>query len=226
MCGRYNIIDNAAIQALLDSLDVSGNLGARVNVAPTEKVPAIISTGDVNELHDMRWWLTPSWAPEVSTKYSMFNARIESVASSKAFRSPFQKQRAVLPASSFIEWCKTKSGSKQPYLVKAEEGCLALAGVWDLWQKSGDQLESCAILTTNAVPGMQWLHHRMPLMVEKSDLEVWLDPSTPSEVIEEISLKPLSQSLLAYPITAEVGNSSHKSLSLLESVGDPVEIKH
>tara|TARA_R100000900_G_scaffold13099_1_gene11488 strand:- start:293504 stop:293761 length:258 start_codon:yes stop_codon:yes gene_type:complete len=80
------------LQNLLDSLGIDVRLPPpRYNVAPTE---------DVLLLHDgqgelARWWLTPSWAKEVSTKYSMFNARAESLTQSPAFAAPSRASVAL-----------------------------------------------------------------------------------------------------------------------------------
>ena len=38
----------------------------------------------------MRWWLVPHWSTGPQHKFSMFNARAETLASSPAYRDPFQ----------------------------------------------------------------------------------------------------------------------------------------
>ncbi|TNF09166.1 MAG: SOS response-associated peptidase, partial [Gammaproteobacteria bacterium] len=116
MCGRYNIIDDPAIRDLLQYLGIRQHLQTTYNIAPTEMVPVIRQGEAAPELCRMRWWLVPSWAKEPSTKYSMFNARAEGLAESRAFRHPFKRQRCILPASSFIEW--RKEDGKQPYDIR------------------------------------------------------------------------------------------------------------
>lgn len=130
MCGRFNITEMPGLQNLLDSLGIDVRLPPpRYNVAPIE---------DVLLLHDgqgelARWWVTPSWAKEVSTKYSMFNARAESLTQSPAFRGPFKSQCGIVPMSSFIEW-RTDQGHKQPWLITNKDSPLALAALWDVWR--------------------------------------------------------------------------------------------
>ena len=84
MCGRFNITDDPFLQALLTELGISINLPTRINIAPTEYVPVVRQISGHRELVDMRWWLVPAWAKEVSSKFSMFNARSETITDSKA----------------------------------------------------------------------------------------------------------------------------------------------
>ncbi len=220
MCGRYNIIDDPASRALLEILGIPFRLVDRYNIAPTESVPVVIQdTNGERVIHEMRWWLTPSWAPEMSTRYSMFNARAETVNSSRAFKGPFRHHRGIMPASSFIEWQATARG-KQPFLIKPESGRIAFAAIWDVWDRPEAYIESCSLITTAAVEGLEWLHKRMPLMLADDQIDLWLDHQ--AEIREVLPLlKPgLPEDLLAYPIASRVNNARHKDRELLEPLGE------
>ena len=226
MCGRFNIVDDAAMRALLDSLNLTTRLATQVNIAPTETVPVVVREPAGHQIHVMRWWLTPSWAPEISNQYSMFNARAESLEKSRAFRGPYRHHRGIIPASSFLEWRQSEHGGKQPYLVRPETGCFVFAALWDVWQKQGSYLESCTIVTTQAVAGLRWLHDRMPLLLDAQDINPWLDPSTDLATIDRIRTKVSSANFCAYPVSSDLNNSRHKLFELLEPIDDPIEIKH
>ena len=128
VCGRYNVTDDPALRALLDLLGIDvGTLPTRYNIAPTDMVPAIhVADGEVR-LSEMRWWLVPHWSSGPSTDYAMFNARAENLEQSRAFKGPFQYRRALIPASSFIEWQKMPDG-KQPWLIQPEAGAFRFGG--------------------------------------------------------------------------------------------------
>ena len=150
MCERFNVIDNPELQQLLRDLGIDLGVPTANNIAPTEAIAvARVNRDNQRELQAMRWWLTPSWAPEVSTRYSMFNAKSETLQKSKAFRRPFERQRGIVPMSSFIEW-KTIDGRKQPYLIEGEGRALAAAAIWDYWDRGEEALYSCALITTAA----------------------------------------------------------------------------
>jgi len=162
MCGRFNVIDSPGLQQLLRDLGIDLSLPQAVNVAPTENI-ALVRVGESGPAVDFaRWWLTPSWAKEVSQEYSMFNARSEKLASSPAFRGPFRRHRGLVPMSSFIEW-RTENGVKQPWLISNEEQALAVAALWDVWEGGETPLLSCTLVTTAAAEAFKPMK-RGPLM--------------------------------------------------------------
>lgn len=62
------------------------NVPARYNIAPTQTVPFIHHDADGQQvLREGRWWLVPSWAKEMP-KAAMFNAQVETVDTSGAFK--------------------------------------------------------------------------------------------------------------------------------------------
>ena len=152
MCGRFNVIDSPGLQQLLQDLGIDLRLPTAVNVAPTEQVCMVRDLDGSRQLDSARWWLTPSWSKAVDQKYSMFNARSETLATSRAFRHPFKSQRGIVPMSSFIEW--RKEGSvKRPWLISGEDEALAVAALWDVWEGAAQPLLSCTLVTTRLSPG-------------------------------------------------------------------------
>lgn len=232
MCGRYNITDDPATRALMDLLGIPFHLTDRYNVAPTEPVPVVfneqysestlraagVASNSQRQIRDMRWWLTPSWAPELSTKYSMFNARAETLETSRAFKGPFRHHRGIMPAQSFIEWKSSEGGAKKtPYLIKPDSGRIAFAAIWDTWEKPEAYIESCSLITTAAVPELAWLHHRMPVMLADDELDTWLDMQTPVTELRAMLLPRLLGEWSAQPLDLAVNNARHKQKDLFNS---------
>jgi len=218
LCGRYNVIDDPLLRELMRELGVADVPATMVNVAPTETVPIVVATAAGRQLRYMRWWLTPSWSDGPSTRYSMFNAKSETVAASRAFRNPFRRHRGIVPASSFIEWHTTPQG-KQPWLIKPGSGAFAFAAIWDHWERDGVVLESCALLTTAAVPGFARIHHRMPVMLGPEDFGAWLDPLAEIADPAHFFTPRLPAPVTIAPLDRAVNNARNKSLALLQPVG-------
>lgn len=208
MCGRYNIIDDPAIRDLLAFLGIREHLHTAYNIAPTEMVPVIRQGSEGPELCRMRWWLVPAWVKEPGTQYSMFNARAEGLAESRAFRHPFKRQRCILPASSFIEWC-TDDG-KQPYDIRMQEGALAFAGLWDYWGEGAERIYSCAMITTEATPAFRHIHSRMPVMLERGMLQQWLNPEVEGRSLMACLMPGLLGPLQVVPVDSRINNSRVK----------------
>ncbi|MFT5482293.1 MAG: putative SOS response-associated peptidase YedK [Halieaceae bacterium] len=220
MCGRFNVIDNPDLQQLLQELGIDLGLATTTNIAPTETIAVVCRDAGSNaQLREMRWWLTPSWAPEISTKYSMFNAKSETLASSRAFKGSFQRRRGVVPVSSFIEW-KTEAGVKQPYLIAATDGALPLAAIWDRWVMEDQELFSCALVTTAAAEGFRDVHHRMPVMLDGDGCKLWLDNAAELENLQSLFTPTLRHDLRVTPIDRRVNNARNKGSELLLPTGE------
>ncbi len=209
MCGRVNITDDPFIRELMAALGVPVPLKSHFNVAPTDTVPLIIEERAKRAVHSMRWWLTPSWAPEVSSKYSMFNAKSETLAQSRAFRTPFHRQRGILPASSFIEWQKADTG-KQPWCIQPTDQAIAFAALWDRWEKHGNFIESCTIITTAAPPEFTHIHHRFPVMLTLEECEVWLNADSETSALTPFFRPEIKYQMEMFPISTAINNANNK----------------
>lgn len=145
MCGRYAI--TSPLEAIIAAFSLKGpraNLQPRYNAAPSQYLPVIRASRDGREMVPMRWGLVPSWSKGPDARFSMINARAETVASKPAYRGPFRHRRCLVPANGFFEWKRGSSG-KQPYFItlKSSEP-FAFAGLWDHWTSpDGSEMESC-----------------------------------------------------------------------------------
>jgi putative SOS response-associated peptidase YedK len=86
--------------------------------------------------------------------------------------------RCLIPATAFYEWQKQKAGAKQPYAIRLTGSDLfAFAGLWETWtnHESGEEVESCAILTTGANELMKPIHDRMPVILPEEAYSAWLE---------------------------------------------------
>lgn len=118
-----------------------------------------------------KWGLVPSWAKDPSIGHRMINARSETVADKPAFRTAFEKRRAIVPADGFYEWYQPevadgeKRPPKQPFYMSAPGG-LGLAGLYEFWKDAeGQWLLTYTILTTSAEGEDGRIHDRAPLLV-------------------------------------------------------------
>ncbi len=231
MCGRYTYrftwsqiheqLSGCGLALDEATLAMTGP-AARFNVAPTTDVPVIVARsktlGSLSAAM-MRWWLVPHWAQEASTKYPMFNARSATAATKPAFRGPMKYRRCVLPASGFYEWKKIDDKTKQPhYITRADGETLLLAGLWDCGR---DELETCTILTTTPNAEMSTLHHRMPCILEASEVGAWMDPTQQDSKLASDMLRPAPDGVLEiHRVSRRVGNARVDEPSLIEPASD------
>jgi putative SOS response-associated peptidase YedK len=209
MCGRYRLSRRKQIiEELFDCDPWEDDWNPRYNIAPTQSVPVIRQhpKKPVRHLALMRWGLIPNWAKDSSIAQNTINAKSETAAVKPAFRDPLKLRRCLIPADGFYEWKKTGT-SKQPYCFEVNDGELfAFAGLWDGWKDSNGQwVKSRSILTTTPNAVTSAVHDRMPVILDRGDYDLWLDPAMQNiETISEL-LRPFDARLMrCYPVSTRI----------------------
>lgn len=220
MCGRYTITQTPQqLQDVFDFVD-RPDFPPRYNIAPGQPVPIVRLEGGKRRLVLVRWGLVPGWSKQMPSSM-LINARGESVRDKPSFRDAFRYRRCLLPADGFYEWQAAGKGPKQPYHVRLKSGRpFAMAGIWEHWQTAeGSELETCAIVTTEANEVLKPIHHRMPVILAPEDFEAWLDvDGTPPEEAAKL-LKPApSDWFEIVPVSTRVNRAANDGPGLIEPV--------
>ena len=221
MCGRYTRKEELSRLADVLRILLPPDLKPRYNIAPGQMVPAVRNHAEGGrEFVMLKWGLIPSWAKDPSIGYKMINARTETVAEKPSFRKSFKHQRCLILADGFYEW-KREGKAKQPYYIhfKDSRPC-AFAGLWERWedkQKADTVIESCTIITCGANQVMEPIHHRMPVILEEKDYDVWLDPlNKGTEVLTKLLQPYQPDDLEAYPVSTIVNNPRNNSVACVK----------
>jgi putative SOS response-associated peptidase YedK len=177
MCGRFTITHpNEALAALFDALP--GNdlpPSPRYNICPTQPVAVVTSDGGQRRMRAMRWGFLPAWYKTPTDGPLIINARSDTIATKPAFRAAVRERRCIVPASGFYEWTEGPGKARLPwYITQADGRPMALAGIWQDWERDGTTLATCAIVSTEAGPDMARLHHREPVSLAPEDWPLWL----------------------------------------------------
>jgi putative SOS response-associated peptidase YedK len=217
MCGRYAITSAPeAIRRLFGYAD-QPNFPPRYNVAPTQPIPVVRLVEGQRRFALVRWGLLPSWVKDPKTFTLLINARGESVCDKPAFRAAMRRRRCLIPADGFYEW-KRAGARKQPYYVHLKAGGpLAFAGLWETWMgPNGEELESAAIVTTNANALLAPIHDRMPVVLEPQAFDLWLDCENVDAETAAALIAPARAGLLAvYPVSTAVNRVANDDASLI-----------
>lgn len=190
MCGRYvSVRSNEDLTEEFDAIDATNGEwpAPNYNVAPTDPVRVVVNrplrdehgtkaATPTRQLRVASWGLVPSWAKDRKTQSRMFNARIETVASTNAFRRPYALRRCLVPADGWYEWLKTEAGKQPMYMTAGDGHPVAFAGLYEFWGEPGQTLTTCTILTAPAAGPLAEIHDRMPLVLPRTAWQRWLDP--------------------------------------------------
>jgi putative SOS response-associated peptidase YedK len=196
MCGRFarttpfrTIIEQFQIQEnLINDLEPSSN------IFPSEEVEAIIFDEQKKKLVKLKWGLVPAWLKE--PQKGQINAKAETINQKPFFKESFQKRRTLIITDGFYEW-KKEGREKIPIHIRMKNGePFALAGVYDFWKTSdGRQIDTCAIITTEANDLLKSIHDRMPVIIKKKDIGLWLDCAQDENLVLSL-LKPIESEAL------------------------------
>src|SRR4051794_30976416 len=189
MCGRYAIVlvGDGSLQRRFSLEELLDDPAPRFNVAPTQALP-VITRNSPNRAEMMRWGMIPFWAKDPAIGSRMINARAETVAEKPAFKRSLRSQRCLVPASGFFEW-KRDGETRTPHFIHlTDEPLFAFAGLYDRWRSpDGQEVMSYSILTIEPNDLMAPIHNRMPVVLDREDEGIWLDP----DITEPERLLPL-----------------------------------
>ena len=220
------------------------------NMAPTKQAPVVLTRvprqgtderyaeppGPVRQLRLLTWGLVPSWAKDVKVGQRMANARAESVLDKPSYARAAKARRCLVPAEGYYEWQVSPTATdakgkprKQPFFIHRADGQpLAIAGLYEFWRDKAVAdpddpdawLTTFTVITTDADPGLDRIHDRQPLILEREDWGRWLDPTlTDEDTVRELLAFHQPGRLDAYPISTAVNATRNNGPDLLRPVG-------
>ncbi|SCU92394.1 LAFA_0F10132g1_1 [Lachancea sp. 'fantastica'] len=235
MCGRYALdcttgqldqrFHELGFEFENDRQQDTTGIQPSYNVAPTNTAPVYTNYG---KLRDMKWGLIPHWVEDISKSqpYKTFNARCENISSSKMWTAPCNYKRCVVPASGYYEWL-TKGKKKIPYYVtRKDREIMFLAGMYD--RVESEDLYTFTIITAPAPSNMEWLHRRMPVVLNWGSKEwnSWLDESktqwSQKELKEVLQAQCNEDELEWWQVSSDVGKVSNNGKYLVEPAKAPI----
>jgi putative SOS response-associated peptidase YedK len=210
MCGRTALTAKPEDLREIFGLTEEPRIVPHYNVTPSQPlaVVRVVRGATGRTLESLRWGLVPFWADDPKMGHRLALARVETVATSPAFRDAVRKHRCLVVVDGFYEWKRDGKSRSQPFFFHRPDGApFAIAGVWDRWvSKDGEVIESCAIVTQPARPPVEAVHDRMPLVLEHEAWDRWLDRSD-----QDLSalLAPRDAQLVAYSVSPYVNDPKH-----------------
>lgn len=219
MCGRFTSFLTPKLIAEIFGVPVPDNLEPRYNIAPTQKVPIVRESGEGHRfLSSARWGLVPHWADDIAIGNKMINARSETIHERASFRQAIRTRRCIFPVSGFYEWSTTPDGKIPHYITLRDELPLAIAGIWETWKfPDGQELESCAILTTAANSLLAGIHDRMPVILHQVEFALWLDRTVNDpHKLQNLYLPYPSELMQRWKVSPLVNSPAHDSIECVQ----------
>jgi putative SOS response-associated peptidase YedK len=221
MCGRYSNTAKRSdefhvrMAELLGAPPADGDTGfERFNIAPTQEAAAVVHDMRGARFEELRWGLAPAWAENSKQRFTMINARAETLLEKPAYRNLVERSsgRCLVLADGWYEWQKPED-PKQPRrpvrfsLRSGEPFCLA--GLWTAG--------TFTIVTCEANELARPIHDRMPVaLADPAAWQAWLDPRLDGPAATEL-LGPLAVDAMrvrpANPLVNSVDNDGPECLA-------------
>lgn len=210
MCGRYVSPDDAALERVWNFTRGPNPFRTIYNAAPTMALPVARQHEGQQQVCAMQWGLIPMWWSKPEPPRATINARVEDAASKPMWRSAVKHTRCLVPSLGWYEW-KVQAGSarKQPYFIHIPGmKLLHFAGLWSSWSpKSGESIQTFAILTCDAADSIASIHNRMPLVLPPETYDAWLDPTAhDGAAVTAAASRAAVTQFNAYPVSTYVNS--------------------
>ena len=206
MCGRFaqtNIIKATSdiVKTVIGKVDNIDNF----NISPGQEAAVIKKYSNGRALELGSWSIFPSWAKDKEGFRPLHNTRLESLIK-PYFKRLISTNRLLIPCSYFYEWSKSEENKKVPYCFKLKDNSdlMYFAGVFENNQFS--------IITREANGENSKIHHRQPLIINKSKINDYLNLKNNAQEILQ-SIKP--PDLNFYQIGLEINNPKNNFKELI-----------
>jgi putative SOS response-associated peptidase YedK len=196
--------------------------GPRYNIAPAQMIAAVLETDGERTVGELRWGLIPSWAKDAAIGSKLINARAETLSEKPSFKNAFRARRCIIPASGFYEWAKKGASAKQPfYFYLKEKDVFGFAGLWEEWldKESGELVETCTIITTEANEVLEPVHDRMPVILKAENYDEWLDEKLKDTARLQNLLAPYpAEEMASHAVGKAVNSPGYDSAELIKQL--------
>ncbi|ALF11136.1 SOS response-associated peptidase [Parageobacillus thermoglucosidasius] len=219
MCGRFSLAVGIEQLRSLFKFVFEEDIAPRFNIAPNQAVLTVFEAEGKRIGKMMKWGLVPSWADDPKIGWKMINARAETVDEKPSFRRALKRRRCLILADGFYEW-KTVEGKKIPYRITLRDGQpFAFAGLWETWEKRGETLYTCTIITTTANELVKGIHDRMPVILPQDWHDAWLDPHLEDTDYVKSLLQPYpAEEMKMYEVSTIVNSPKNDVIECMEPV--------
>lgn len=175
MCGRYALTQSPEKFRQFFRYLEQPNFPPRYNIAPTQPVAVVVQDSAARHFRLMRWGFIPEWVKDPAQFPLLINARAESLCSKPSFKAAIRHRRCIFLADGFYEW-RRAGAVKQPFLFRMRSRKpVPMAGLWETYaDPNGGEIDTAAIVTTDANGLMSSIHDRMPAILGEKGIERWL----------------------------------------------------
>ena len=177
MCGHVEIGEQKDIKIIKKD---GGSYSSKSNTAgnPGSMLP-VVTDAAPGKVQQFRWGLLSEEDDKIHSKNK--HARIESLFHVPLWRQLIGRKHCAVRIQAFFEY---NAEQERTYRIERADGQpLYIAGLWDIWFdiKTGILLPTFTMITMPPNSTMAQVHDRMPAMIERNAVKIWINSSYTAE---------------------------------------------
>lgn len=205
MCGRYAL--NASSSQVIEQFELAHENGLRNSEERIEKevfpskVEEVIVRPNTQNVRESKPWGAKKLVINGKPLKDQVNvATIEKLDSSPLWSKALNRNRLLVPATSYFEWKEVDKYTTEKYEIFSSSNLLfAFAGLNLLYvDADGNNRDCFVIITTEANDKIKTVHHRQPVVVPMSNYTKWLnnDTENPSSLLNQFDVSEMDYKLI------------------------------
>lgn len=222
MCSRFVLKSPPKTIANLFKLEKAVDWKPHYNVAPSQKIPAVIRPLEkkMREMKLFQWGFVASWTQGGRL---LVNIQSENIREKSIVEESFEKWRCLIPVDGFYEWRHQARETRPYYIQMKDKKPFALAGLWAPQKIEDKERDVCAVLTTTPNEVVRAVHDRMPVIVPPKYHDLWLNSDDVRDFreIEKLFRPYPPEGMEAYQVNAWVNNVTHDDEKCIEPSSEP-----
>lgn len=216
MGDRYTITADKSKMASRFDVEILDAYQPHYNAAPTHILPVI--TQGSKGLSFFYWGEIPDWSKNKSIASKLIYAEGETVAEKASTKQQFLNARCIIPADGFYEWKRVSKKGKIPHrFIFGDNEIRSFAGLWEEFEDNeGNNIHTFKIITTTANGLLSEMNARMPVIFEKEQEKIWLDPNSDPEELQQLLQPYSSDKMGSYTVSPQFKDPNNEGPSLIE----------
>lgn len=187
MCGRVNVSNRQSIKKLMTRIGVPAmqipDFRLSEKLHPYYKPLVCVFRGETQAVVStmMNW----GWHRDWDKNRRLFNSRRISAKGkhiwhSEVWGEAVRKRRCLIPVNAFYEWNENQPrGKRDCYRIETHDDAFMLGGIYEVNQQGNCDMSIC---TTEPNRPMKIIHHRMPVIIDLDDANLWLCSDDRAEI--------------------------------------------
>lgn len=215
MCGRFSQISNIdVLREKLGLKDTKLLFEPNYNIGPGQSAYGF----DKNKVIEQFQWGFSLWSDK-NNKIKPINSKIESIHEKNMFKDAYQHNRCIIYADHYYEWV-LEVNEKQPYCIHLPQNSpMYFAGIFQPIEVNGEITKTFSILTQNASKFLKNIHHRMPVILNETQLFSYLNKDIKDSTFTLNSQKYCEDlTFNAYPVSKKMSSIKFNSHECIQKI--------